>query len=308
MRDRATLERIRALAIPPAWNDVWICDDAQGHLQATGRDARGRKQYRYHPRWREVRDENKYARMEAFCSALPKLRAKVDRDLSRSGLQRERVLAAVVRLLERTLMRVGNDEYARSNGSYGLTTLRTKHVEVHGENLRFRFKGKSGKVHEIDAKDPRAARVVRRCRRLPGQTLFGYRDEEGVDRSIDSGDVNDYLREATGSDFTAKDFRTWAGTVVAAIALASFEPPDSESEAARCINEAIDEVAAALGNTRAIARKSYVHPAILDAYRDGSLIEAWDRKTRRLRGLSRAETIVARILRERAPAQAPKSA
>lgn len=308
VRERRTLARIRAIAIPPAWTEVWICSRDDGHVQATGRDARRRKQYRYHPRWREIRDETKYARLREFAAALPKLRAKVDRDLARSGLPRERVLAAVVRLLERTLMRVGNDEYARENGSFGLTTLRAKHVTVDGEAMRFRFKGKSGKVHEIDAKDPRAARVVRKCRRLPGQTLFGYLDDEGVDRTVGSGDVNEYLREATGSDFTAKDFRTWAGTVVAAIVLAAADPPASDAEAARGINEAIDEVAGALGNTRAIARTSYVHPEILEAYREGTLMEAWGRRTRRIRGLSRAETIVARILRDRAGAVVEKSA
>lgn len=308
VRDAATIDRIEALAIPPAWQDVWICADARGHLQATGRDARGRKQYRYHADWRTTRDDSKYARLSEFAEVLPRLRARVDRDLSRSDMSRERVLATVVRLLERTLMRVGNDEYARTNQSFGLTTIRDRHVQVDGDTMRFRFKGKSGKVHEIEARDPRAARVVKRCRRLPGQELFGYRDDDGVDRDVGSADVNAYLHEATGGDFTAKDFRTWAGTVVAAVALSGFEPPESDREASRTINEAIDQVAAALGNTRAIARNSYVHPAVVDAYRDGTLAAAFDRRVRRVRGLTRPETVVARLIAGAAATRAKRSA
>lgn len=275
---------------------MWICRDERGHIQATGRDARGRKQYRYHPKWRTARDESKFSRLSDFAGALPRLRATIDRDLSRSGLPRRRVLATVVRLMERTLIRVGNDEYARTNGSFGITTMRSQHVTVTGDRITFCFRGKSGKVHQIDAEDPRAARVVRRCDRLPGRELFEYIDESGRRCDVTSGDVNAYLREATKRDFTAKDFRTWAGTVVAGIVLAAADPPESDADATRTINAAVDQVAAALGNTRAIARNSYVHPAVIDAYRNGTLADAFDRRTRRIPGLSKAETIVARVL------------
>lgn len=308
VRAAATLQRIRALAIPPAWDHVWICADERGHIQATGRDARGRKQYRYHPLWRASRDEDKFARLTDFAASLPRLRAKVRRDLARPGLGRECVLATVVRLLERTLIRVGNDEYARTNGSFGLTTMRGRHVDVEGVRIRFRFKGKSGKTHEVDATDPQAARIVRRCARLPGHELFEYLDEDGKRRDVQSGDVNDYLREATRHEFTAKDFRTWAGTVIAGIVLGAADPPETDAEATRAINAAVDEVAAALGNTRAIARNSYVHPAIVEAYRDGTLASAFGRRTRRIEGLSKAETIVARVLAAREDAAAARSA
>jgi DNA topoisomerase-1 len=279
--DEKTLARIRSLVIPPAYTDVWICPNAQGHLQATGRDAKGRKQYRYHPRWREARDATKYDRMLAFGKALPCIRERVDTDLRRPGLTRERVLATVVRLLETTHIRVGNEEYARTNDSYGLTTLQNKHVEVQGATVRFHFRGKSGKEHEIDLRDPRAARVVKRCQELPGQELFEYVDENGERHDIGSGDVNDYLRAIAGEEFTAKDFRTWAGTVLCACCLQSFEEYQSEREARQNIVAAIRDVAEQLGNTPAVCRKCYVHPAVLDAYLEGSLRDGLAKGRRR---------------------------
>lgn len=272
IHDRADLQRIKSLAIPPAWSDVWICCDPLGHLQAIGRDARGRKQYRYHPHWREVRDEVKYGRLPAFADALPRLRKRVDADLRRSGLPREKVLAAVVQLLEKTLIRVGNEEYARENGSVGLTTMREKHAKVSGTSLRFEFRGKSGIEHAIDLRDARLARIVKACRDLPGYELFQYIDPDGNRQMIDSADVNAYLREICGQDFTAKDFRTWAGTVLAAKALAEEPTFKSPTEAKRKVNRAIESVAQRLGNTKAICRKSYIHPAILRAYMDGATI------------------------------------
>jgi DNA topoisomerase-1 len=273
LRERATLGRIRTLAIPPAWTDVWICPSPVGHLQAVGRDARGRKQYRYHPRWRETRDETKFTHMVAFARALPRIRTRVAADLTRRGLPREKVLATVVRLLETTLVRVGNEEYVRANKSFGLTTLRDRHVDVNGDAVRFRFRGKGGKEHDLDVRDPRVARIVRRLQDLPGQELFQYIDDEGVRRSVDSGDVNAYLREISGDDFTAKDFRTWAGTVMCAVALAECRRFVSVRQARRNIARAIGQVAARLGNTPAIARKSYVHPALLEAYLAGVTLE-----------------------------------
>ena len=272
IRDASELQRIRRLAIPPAWTDIWICPFPNGHLQATGRDAKGRKQYRYHPRWREVRDEAKYERMIAFGEALPRIRRRVADDLALAGLPREKVLATVVRLLEMTLIRVGNDEYARANNSYGLTTLLDQHVNVDGSEVRFKFRGKSGKEHFIGLKDRHLARVVKRCQDLPGQDLFQYIDEEGVQRTVGSSDVNDYIKEITGEDFTAKDFRTWAGTVLAAWALEAFEEFDSQAQAKRNIVRAVETVAERLGNTPAICRKCYVHPAVLDAYLDGTAL------------------------------------
>ncbi|HYT89039.1 MAG TPA: hypothetical protein VEL76_10045, partial [Gemmataceae bacterium] len=274
LRDEVTLARIRSLAIPPAWTDVWICALANGHLQATGRDAHGRKQYRYHPRWRTVRDETKYDRMIAFGQALPRLRARVEADLALPGLPRPKVLATVVRLLATTLIRVGNEEYARANGSFGLTTLRNHHVKVAGETVHFAFRGKSGVRHRIDVHDRRLARVVRRCRDLPGHELFQYLDEQGRTRAIDSADVNDYLREAAGEEFTAKDFRTWAGTVLAAHALQEFAKFDSQAQAKHHVVAAIEVVAKRLGNTVSVCRKCYVHPAVVEAYLDGSLVDA----------------------------------
>jgi DNA topoisomerase-1 len=273
IRDPEVRKRIEALAIPPAWHDVWIAPDPRGHLQATGRDHRGRKQYRYHPRWRTVRDESKYGRMMAFGRALPRIRERIEADLDRPGLPREKVLATVVRLLETTLIRVGNEEYARANGSFGLTTMRDRHVSVTPSSVRFGFRGKGGIWHTIDLNDRRLARVVKRCRDLPGQELFQYIDEDGTCQKIDSEDVNDYLRAITGADFTAKDFRTWAGTVLAALALREFEAFDTKTQAKKNVIRAIEAVAERLGNTPSVCRKCYVHPEIIDAYLDGTMLE-----------------------------------
>jgi DNA topoisomerase I len=269
--DPDTLTRIKALAIPPAWTDVWICRWPNGHLQASGRDARGRKQYRYHDRWRERRDSDKFDRMLSFAAVLPAIRERCDDDLGKRGLPREKVLAAVVRLLELTLIRVGNDEYARLNRSFGLTTLRVRHAKVEGTGIRFRFRGKAGQTHEVDLRDRRLAAIVRRCQELPGQELFQYVDDDGEARDVASDDVNDYLREASGGDFTAKDFRTWAGTVLAYRALRALQPGDDERDAKRNVVEAIRQTAGALRNTPAVARRSYVHPAVLEAYMDGKI-------------------------------------
>jgi DNA topoisomerase-1 len=273
VRDRATLGRIRALAVPPAWHEVWICVRDDGHVQATGRDARGRKQYRYHPRWREVRDETKYGRMIPFARALPRIRRRVARDLARRGLPREKVLATVVRLLEVTRMRVGNDEYARENESFGLTTLRERQVEVRGTRLRFQFRGKSGVEHAFELSDPTLAAIVRRMQDLPGEELFQYVDEDGETRRIQSDDVNDYIRESAQEDFTSKDFRTWAGTLLAARALSALAPCASQREGRRAITGAIEAVAKQLGNTAAVCRKCYIHPAVVESYLAGQLAE-----------------------------------
>jgi DNA topoisomerase-1 len=266
VRDPPTLGRIKSLAIPPAWTDVWVCRDPQGHLQAVGRDARRRKQYRYHPRWREVRDENKYNRMIAFGKTLPKIRQQVHRDIRKKGLVRERVLAAVVRLLEMCALRVGNEEYANHNKSYGLTTLRQRHAAVSGSKVRFRFRGKSGKEHQIDVEHPILARIVRKCQDLPGQDLFQYVDEEGKVHDVTSGDVNDYLAATTGKSFTAKDFRTWTGTVLAALALREFQPIGTKAKAKRNMVQAIEQVAERLGNTPSVCKKCYIHPVIFESY------------------------------------------
>jgi DNA topoisomerase-1 len=266
LTDPDELARIRRIAVPPAWTRVWICPHANGHIQAIGRDAKGRKQYRYHPRWRSVRDTTKYEKMVAFARALPRIRVRVAEDLARPGLPREKVLATVVKLLELTHIRVGNEEYARKNRSYGLTTMRSQHVEVTGSEVRFTFRGKSGKDHEIDCRDRMLARIVRRCQDLPGEELFCYVDESGETRSIESGDVNDYLREISGDDFTAKDFRTWAGTLLLARALV-IEPTTTK----RKLLAAIKVVADRLGNTPSVCRKCYVHPAVIDSYLAGSL-------------------------------------
>jgi DNA topoisomerase I len=271
VRDAAALGRIKSLAIPPAWTDVWICPDRRGHLQATGRDARGRKQYRYHPEWRTVRDAVKYDRMVAFAEALPRIRARVDDDLARPGLPRERVLATVVRLLEDTLIRVGNDEYRRQNKSFGLTTLRDRHVDVNGTTIRFHFRGKHGKVHDVKVTDRRLARVVQRCREIPGQELFQYVDDAGERHTIDSADVNAHLQEISGEDFTAKDFRTWAGTVLAARFFRAADPASTKTEAQHEVVRTIEQVAEQLGNTVAVCRKCYVHPAVVEAYLAGSI-------------------------------------
>ena len=300
--DRATLARIRSLAIPPAYADVWISPRPNGHIQATGRDARGRKQYRYHPRWREVRDETKFGRMLAFSEALPRIRKQVEQDLSRPGLPREKVLAAVLLLLELTGIRVGNDEYARTNQSFGLTTLRDDHVEVSGSTMRFEFRGKSGKVHRVSLNDRRLARIVARCQSLPGEELFQYVDDEGVHQTIGSSDVNDYLREIGGDEFTAKDFRTWSGTLLALAALEAVGPAPSEREARSTIVAAIDQVAEQLNNTRAICRKYYVHPAIFETYLTGNLLQTMPNGTRAAatpaNGLWPEEQGLVRLLRQ----------
>lgn len=271
VRDEATLERIRRLAIPPAWTEVWICLDPQGHIQATGRDQRGRKQYRYHAGWRQVRDGAKYERLIAFGRALPSLRAKVEADLALRGLPREKVLATVVRLLETTLIRVGNDEYARTNRSFGLTTLRDRHASISSTGAVFEFRGKSGKVHRTGFRDRRLARIVKACQDLPGQRLFQYVDEDGQRRVVESADVNAYLREAMGDDFSAKDFRTWAGTLAAARALLSNTACASQAEAKRHIDTCVKAVAGLLGNTAAVCRSAYIHPLVLESYRRGEL-------------------------------------
>ncbi|MBV8083203.1 MAG: DNA topoisomerase IB [Chloroflexi bacterium] len=265
--------RIKALGIPPAWTDVWICPNPRGHLQATGRDAKGRKQYRYHDRYRRVRDEAKFERILAFGRALPAIRRQTEADLRKQGLPREKVLAAMIRLLEATLIRVGNDEYARTNDSYGLTTLQDEHADISGSSVTFNFRGKSGKDHSITLRDRRLARIVKQARDIPGERLFQYEGEDGEYHAIYSEDVNTYLREITGEDFSAKDFRTWAATVLAATALRELEAFDSKAQAKRNVTQAIESVAARLGNTRTIAKKSYVHPAILEAYLDGTLAE-----------------------------------
>ena len=269
VRDKAVIMRIRALAIPPAWTDVWICSFANGHLQATGRDARGRKQYRYHATWRSVRDENKFGRLVDFARALRIIRRKVEADLRLPGLPREKVLAAVVRLLENTFIRIGNERYARENGSFGLTTLRNRHVKVSGERIAFDFRGKSGRQHHVEFDDARLARVIRRCRDLPGYELFQYVDEAGERHSIGSSDVNDYLRDRSGEDYTAKDFRTWAGTVLAVLALKVSEAPRSQAHARKLLNAAIGSVARQLGNTVAVCRACYIHPRVLELFMQG---------------------------------------
>jgi DNA topoisomerase I len=269
--DEGTLERIRKLAIPPAWTDVWICTKANGHLQATGRDARGRKQYRYHPQFREARESTKYEHMLEFARALPAIRAKLAEHMALRELPREKVLATVVHLLETTLIRVGNDDYAKENKSYGLTTLRNPHVSVEGSELRFNFKGKSGKSWRLQVKDRRVAKIVRACQDLPGQKLFEYVDENGEPKEVTSSDVNAYLKEITGREVTAKDFRTWAGTVLAALALREFERADSQTTTKKNLRAAIEQVAKRLGNTPTICRKCYVHPEVLAAYIEGGL-------------------------------------
>jgi DNA topoisomerase-1 len=304
VRDAQTLARIRALVIPPAWTDVWICPMPHGHLQATGRDAKGRKQYRYHPRWREVRDATKYTRMIAFGRALPRIRERVEHDLALPGLPRAKVLATVVRLLETTLIRVGNEEYAKTNRSYGLTTLRNRHVDIAGATLRFHFRGKSGITHTIGINDRRLAGIVRRCRELPGAELFQYLDDDGERRGVDSGDVNEYLREITGEEFTAKDFRTWAGTVLAAMALQELEAFDSDAQAKKNVVGAIERVAERLGNTPSVCRKCYVHPAVLDAYLDGTMLETLKQRAEQeiaesLSGLKPEEAAVLALLQQR---------
>jgi DNA topoisomerase-1 len=273
--EEKTVQRIRSLAIPPAWTEVWICPNPHGHLQAVGRDAKGRKQYRYHAGWRAEREHMKYERLIDFGEALPPIRRRMAEDLRRRSLDHDRVVAAVVHLLESTLIRVGNEEYARTNGSFGLTTMRSRQVSVDGSEVRFVFTGKSGQRHDVSVEDPRTARVIQRCQDLPGQRLFQYEDDDGDIRPIGSSDVNDYLREASGEDFTAKDFRTWMGTLFTAAALAALDPPASEAEGRRVANAAIAVAAKHLGNTPAVARTSYVHPDVVDLFIGGELPELW---------------------------------
>jgi DNA topoisomerase-1 len=302
--DKETLARIRALAIPPAYTDVWICAKANGHIQATGRDAKGRKQYRYHPAFREIRESTKYEHMLEFARGLPAIRKTIDEHMSLRGLPREKVLATVVHLLENTLIRVGNADYAKQNKSYGLTTLRDPHVKVEGAELRFQFKGKSGKTWRLAVKDRRIARIVKACQDLPGQDLFQYMDENGQQQSVTSADVNAYLKEITGRDITAKDFRTWAGTVLAALALSEFEEFDSDAKAKKNIRAAIENVSSRLGNTPTICRKCYVHPEVFTCYLDGALLlELQDEVQAELRenlsGLKPEEAAVLSLLQER---------
>ena len=304
VHDADVLRRIRSLVIPPAWTNVWISPIPNGHLQATGRDARGRKQSRYHPRWREVRDETKYERMLLFGAALPKIRERVEHDLALPGLPREKVVAAIVRLLETTFIRVGNTEYAKTNHSYGLTTLRNKHVAVKSSTVTFNFQGKSGVEHTIDLQDRKLARIVQRCRDLPGYELFQYLDPEGDRHSIDAADVNDYLREITQQDFTAKDFRTWAGTVLACEMLRELEPFESENQAKKNVVAAIKSVAERLGNTPSVCRKCYVHPAILETYIGGAMRKEFEQEVKhevdkQLHALRKEELDVLHLLEHR---------
>jgi DNA topoisomerase-1 len=274
VRDRATLHRIRGLAVPPAWTDVWICPRADGHIQATGRDARGRKQYRYHDRWREVRDESKYGRLAAFARALPRIRRRVSRDLALPGLPRDKALATIVRLLEATFIRIGNAEYARENESFGLTTLRERQAQVNGSTLRLRFKGKSGVPHEVEYTDRHIAGIVQHMQDLPGEELFQYLDEKGDPHPIESDDVNAYLRSIAGADFTSKDFRTWAGTLLCLRALRRLAAPASATAGRREVTQAVQAVAKELRNTKAVCRKCYIHPTVIDSYLDGRLQDA----------------------------------
>jgi DNA topoisomerase-1 len=305
------LERIRRLAVPPAWTDVWICRSARGHLQATGRDARGRKQYRYHAEWRLFRDRVKFDRMLEFGLALPGIRRRVDADLKERGLSRDRVVALVVRLLETSLVRVGNEEYARDNGSYGLTTLRDRHARFNGQSLVLSFNGKSGREYKTTVSDARLARAVRRCQELPGQLLFQYIDDDNEVRPVRSEDVNDYLRETSGLDVTAKDYRTWVGTLLASAALANLPAPTSERRATTAVNQVIEAVSNELGNTPAVCRASYVHPDVIEEFRVGRLAQQWAKAaTSSPRGLIPEERRLVGLLRgfERARARAARRA
>jgi len=303
VREAEIIERIHHLVIPPAWRQVWICPQANGHIQVTARDVRGRKQYRYHAKWRATRDEAKFHRTIAFGRALPKIRATVRRDLRRPGLDRRKILAAMVRLLETTLIRVGNEEYARTNHSFGLSTLRRRHADVEGGTIHFHFVGKSGKAHRIDLHDARLGRIVRRLQELPGQELFHFPDESGAMHKIGSEEVNEYLQEIAGGGFSAKDFRTWAGTVLAAIALQEYERFDSKTQAKRNVVAAIERVAKRLGNTPAICRRCYIHPAVLEGYLDGRTVRRLQERTAQalhggMRGLSGEEGAVLAFLSE----------
>ncbi len=302
--DGAIRERINALAIPPAYQEVWICPDPDGHIQATGLDEKGRKQYRYHPRWAEVRDEAKFTRLIAFAHALPAIRERTNADMRKRSLTREKVLAAVVQLLEKTAIRVGNEEYARQNETYGLTTMENRHAEVEGNTVHFEFTGKSHKDHEIDLKDPKLARVIDKLQDLPGQSLFQFVDEDGEPHSITSGDVNDYLHEIAGDFFTAKDFRTWAGTVAASLALQEFEQFSDKDAATKNVVEAVKTVAEKLGNTPAVCRKSYIHPAVIEAYVDGAMLDSMQQKVEAelsgdLSGLKPEEAAVLGLLQQK---------
>lgn len=300
--DADEIKRLNSLAVPPAYTDVWICADSHGHLQATGRDAKGRKQYRYHPRWREVRDADKYARMQEFGSALPKLRKQLEAQLAERKFTREKVLATVVTLLDATLIRVGNTQYAKANKSYGLTTLRTRHVDIKGSEIRFEFRGKSGVEHQVSVKDRRLAAVVKRCMDLPGQNLFQYLDDDGDRHTVSSSDVNDYLHKLTGADFTAKDYRTWAGTAMALAVLRELEW-QPESDAKRHVVATVKDVAKQLGNTPAVCRKCYIHPAVLEQFSLGELSKL--PKPRVRKGL-KAEKVALAMFLEQLAADPPK--
>jgi len=305
LSDDADIKRINALAIPPAYTNVWICPDSRGHLQATGRDARGRKQYRYHPRWRETRDATKYERMLAFGAVLPKLRARVTRDLELEGMPRDKVLATVVRLLDTTLVRVGSEEYARENKSYGLTTLRKKHLSVKAGTLRFQFRGKSGIEHDVSVSDPRIARIIKRCMDLPGHDLFQYLDANGERHTVSSSDINDYLHDITGADFTAKDYRTWAGSVFALAALRKLAW-ETVTEARKHVVGTIKEVSKMLRNTPAVCRKCYVHPAVIEAFEAGELAD--ELPPSRRSGLKTDEAMLAIFLEKDAKRRAREAA
>jgi DNA topoisomerase-1 len=300
--DPAELQRLRALAIPPAWKDVWISPSPRSHIQATGKDAKGRKQYRYHPRFREIRDAAKYAHILRFAEHLPKLRRRLQRDLLRSALDRDKVVSAIVELMQRTCVRVGNDCYAAANGSYGLTTLRDRHAKIRGAEVRFKFKGKAGKLHEVTLEDARLARIVRSCRDVPGQRLFQFVDEQGTPHPVTSGDVNDYLRQVTGEPFSAKDFRTWTGTLLAVHRLAASTAPMSQRDARREVKQALERVSTELGNTIAVCRKSYVHPSVIDQFTRGELAQSIARARRSaqkkpVRGLREPEAVALHWLR-----------
>ncbi len=302
--NKDTLHRIGRLVIPPAWTEVWICPLENGHIQATGRDARGRKQYRYHDDWKSVRDENKFERTLAFGRALPRIRRRVARDLARKRLDRRRVLAAIVRLLETTLIRIGNEEYAKQNRSFGLSTMRDRHVKIRGGSMHFEFRGKSGKQHEIDLHDPRLAKIVRQAQDLPGQDLFQYEDDDGQPQKIGSSDVNEYLHEIAGAEFSAKDFRTWAGTVLAALALREFEKFDTKAQAKKNLVQAIERVSERLGNTPAVCKKCYIHPVVMNSYLEGETIAQLEKRAAQalkndLSGLNAEEGAVLAFLEAR---------
>jgi DNA topoisomerase I len=297
--DVATLERIRSLVIPPAWTDVWICPSPNGHLQAHGRDAKGRKQYKYHPEFRASRESTKFEHLLEFAAALPKIRERIDADMSARGLPREKVLATIVHLLERTLIRVGNSDYSKTNKSYGLTTLLDRHVEIDRGEMRFQFTGKSGKSWSLKLSDRRIARVVKACQDIPGQHLFQYIDEGGERQAVSSGDVNDYLREIAGADVSTKNFRTWAGTVLAAVALIEYQRPSNATHGKKCVKEAIARVAALLGNTPTVCRKCYVHPLVVETFLEGTLPEQLRLNRRNGAGLSPEEKGVLKFLASR---------